>query len=75
MFTIVQDIDEDSLEDYLCGGAEDTMIKIMEHDKLPELGNLLEDLFTGLVHIDTLNDFLWHEAEFIYELLGIETDV
>ena len=54
-------------------GALDTLKDIEEADKEDELMCLLEEIFNGEIPTETeVNDFLWHDRDYIYELLGIE---
>lgn len=54
-------------------GALDTLKDIEEADKEDELMYLLEEIFNGDIPTETeVNDFLWHDRDYIYELLGIE---
>ena len=54
-------------------GALDTLKDIEEADKEDELMYLLEEIFTDTIPTETeVNDFLCHDRDYIYELLGIE---
>lgn len=68
-------IKEYSLENFNPGaGAIPTYNKIMEKGLENEFEDLMDELFPeGLTEME-LNDFLWFEDEYIYEMLGIDTE-
>ena len=54
-------------------GALDTLKDIEEADKEDELMYLLEEIFTDTIPTEIeVNDFLWHERDYIYESLGLD---
>ena len=53
-------------------GAKDTLNKLIELDKCEELEFILDDLYPDGLTETQLNDILWFEDEWIYEMLGIE---
>ena len=54
-------------------GALDTLKDIEEADKEDELMYLLEEIFTDIIPTETeVNDFLWHDRDYIYESLGLD---
>ena len=55
-------------------GAEDTLRRIWEEDKLDELDDLLESMYPEGTEIDetALNDWLWFNEDDVLELLGIQ---
>ena len=53
-------------------GAKDTLNKLIELDKCDELEFILDDLYPDGLSDTQLNDILWFEDEWIYEILGIE---
>ena len=53
-------------------GAKDTLNKLIELDKCDELEFILDDLYPDGLTDTQLNDILWFEDEWIYEMLGIE---
>lgn len=71
MLSIIKYIYDFELKDELWSGALDTLRIIIENDKLPELMNLLGELYPEPVEITTINDLLWFEDGFIYEQLGL----
>lgn len=55
-------------------GATDTKNTIIENDKVDEFDFLIEDLYPDGLSETALNDLLWFESEWIYEMLGISED-
>ena len=55
-------------------GATDTQEKIINKGKVDEFDNLIEELYPDGLTETTLNDLLWFEDEWIFEMLGIETE-
>lgn len=55
-------------------GAIDTFDRIKRAGKLPELENLIDELYGGEINEDELNDTLWFEADWVLETLGVEDD-
>ena len=55
-------------------GAVDTFDRIKRAGKLPELENLIDELYGGEINEDELNDTLWFEADWVLETLGVEDD-
>ena len=55
-------------------GAVDTQEKIINEGKADEFDNLIEELYPDDLTETTLNDLLWFEDEWIFEMLGIETE-
>ena len=54
-------------------GALDTLKDIEEADKEKELMYLLEEIFADTIPTETeVNDFLWHDRDYIYESLGLD---
>ena len=67
------EMDYRTLKNNSWSGALDTLKDIEEADKEDELMCLLEEIFNGEIPTETeVNDFLWHDRDYIYELLGIE---
>ena len=52
-------------------GAKDTLNKLIELDKCEELEFILEDTYPDGISETQLNDILWFESEWIYDMLGI----
>lgn len=58
-------------------GAKDTQKTIIEAGKDEEFDQLIEELYPDGLSETQLNDILWFEPDWIYEILGIneeETD-
>lgn len=68
-------IKEYSLENFNpWAGAIPTYNKIMEKGLENDFGYLVDELFPdGLTEME-LNDFLWFEDDYIYEMLGIDME-
>lgn len=60
------------LKDNSWSGALDTLKDIENADKEEELMQHLEDVFCGETPSETtVNDYLWHDREQVYEALGL----
>ena len=67
------EMDYRTLKNNSWSGALDTLKDIEEADKEDELMYLLEEVFADTTPTETeVNDFLWHERDYIYESLEIE---
>jgi len=55
-------------------GAVDTKNRIIENDKADEFDNLIEELYPDGLSETHLNDILWFEEEWIFEMLGISEE-
>ena len=75
MLSIVKEINHWELKDELWSGALDTLETIDQKDKVPDLMDLLEEMYPEPVGITTVNDLLWFEDEFLFEQLEIEQHV
>lgn len=53
-------------------GAIITYNRVAEADKLDELETMLEDIYPDGIDETELNDLLWFEDEWIYELLNMQ---
>ena len=53
-------------------GAKDTLNKLIELDKCDDLEFILDDLYPDGLTDTQLNDILWFESEWIYDILEIE---
>jgi len=71
MLSIVKEISGYQLKGELWSGALETLETIVEADKLPDLMDLLEEIYPEPVGITTLNDLLWFEEDFLFEQLSI----
>jgi len=52
-------------------GAVYTHETILKADKIGELADLINDIFPDGAEDVQINDFLWFDADFIFEHLGI----
>ena len=60
------------LADMVWSGATVTIVDIQRANKEDEFMNFLEDVFCDEVPTDTtVNDFIWHDRDYIYENLGL----
>lgn len=60
------------LKDHSWSGALDTLADIERADKEEELMQHLEEVFMDRTPTDTdVNDYLWHDREFVYEAVGL----
>lgn len=67
------EMDYRTLKNNSWSGALDTLKDIEEADKEDELMYFLEEIFADITPTETeLNDFLWHERDYIYESLGLD---
>lgn len=55
-------------------GAISTLDLLIEHDLTESMEDVLNELYPEGIDRTTLNDILWFEQEWIWEVLGIETD-
>ena len=55
-------------------GAKDTKETIINEGKIDEFDALIEELYPDGIDETHLNDLLWFEEDWVYEMLGIETD-
>ena len=61
-----------ALADMVWSGAVDTIADIQNTNKEDEFMNFLEAVFCDEVPTDTeVNDFIWHDRDYIYENLGL----
>ena len=72
MLSIVKDISGFELKAELWSGALDTLETITQADKLPDLVDLLEEMYPEPVSITTINDLLWFDDDFLFEQLDME---
>ena len=67
------EMDYRTLKNNSWSGALDTLKDIEEADKEDELMYFLEEIFADITPTETeLNDFLWHDRDYIYENLGLD---
>jgi hypothetical protein len=69
---IYKDFYADSFEAW--AGAVDTLNKILEEGKGEELEQLLDEIFPDGAEETEVNDLLWFDDEYVFEMLGIKTD-
>lgn len=55
-------------------GAVDTLETVTEHGKEDELMDLMEEVFQETPTETDVNDFLWFDTEYIFEVLGMEEE-
>ena len=73
MYVKIEMDDFRTLKNNSWSGALDTLKDIEEADKEDELMYFLEDIFADTTPTETeVNDFLWHERDYIYESLGLD---
>lgn len=66
---------EISLKDFeFWSGAKDTAERISDEGKWKELEELLEECYPEGISETKLNDLLWFEDDWIFEMLGISTE-
>ena len=72
---IYRDYDFNDLMDSCWSGAIDTLKTIQENDKEEELMSFLSlDVFSETPDLTEVNDLLWFDDEWIFEMLGIDPD-
>lgn len=69
---ISYDLDLERFEAW--SGAVNTLNTIIDEGKCDALEWLLEDLYPDGMTDTQLNDLLWFEPDWVFEMLGIETD-
>ena len=63
------------LKEHSWSGALDTLADIENAGKEEELMQHLEDMFADRTPTDTdVNDYLWHDREYVYEALGLNSN-
>ena len=55
-------------------GAVDTKKRIIDECKADEFDNLIEELYPDGLSETQLNDILWFEEDWIFEMLGISDE-
>lgn len=67
------EMDYRTLKNNSWSGALDTLKDIEEADKEDELMYFLEEIFADTTPTETeVNDFLWHDRDYIYVNLGLD---
>ena len=73
MYVKIEMDDFRTLKNNSWSGALDTLKDIEEADKEDELMYFLEEIFADTTPTETkVNDFLWHDRDYIYESLGLD---
>lgn len=66
---------EINLEDFEAwSGARDTLDAIIKAGKAQDMEAIIEDIYPDGIDETSLNDWLWFDAEQIYEMLGMESE-
>ena len=55
-------------------GAADTKERIIQEGKADEFDNLIDELYPDGLSETQLNDILWFEEDWIFEMLGISDE-
>ena len=72
---IYKDYNFNDLMNNCWSGALETLNKVQENDKEEELMFLLEtDCFSDTPDLTDVNDLLWLESDWVFEMLGIEDE-
>ena len=72
---VKEEINFNFLYDKCWSGAEDTIRTIYNANKEDAFMELLEETFSDdIPELVAVNDFLWHDSDFIYETLGIKDE-
>lgn len=75
MLPIIKEYSFEDLKEMVWSGAVHTIEVIEEHGLEDELMMFLEDLTSEEDVTDTaINDILWHDASYVFEVLGIEEE-
>lgn len=69
---IYEDFDLESFETW--SGATDTKESIINAGKAAEFNALCDDIFPDGCTNTQMNDFLWFDTSYIYDLLGLDED-
>ena len=73
--TVTNELDFNDLMNQCWSGALETLRTISENDKEDELMSLLSmDCFSDTPDLTEVNDLLWFEDKWIFEMLGISDD-
>jgi hypothetical protein len=55
-------------------GAKETKERILSEGKATQFDDLIDELYPDGLSETHLNDILWFESEWVYEMLGIEEE-
>lgn len=69
---VKMEINFEDLKKMCWSGAIDTLQTIEENGKENELMSILGDIFIEIPTTTQINDFLWFEDKYIFEILKIE---
>ena len=69
---IYKDFEADTFEAW--SGAVDTLDRILEEGKGAELEELLDEIFPDGAEETEVNDLLWFDDEYVFEMLGISNE-
>lgn len=72
MQTILKDIDLNFFNAW--SGATDTKETIINEGKTQEFNQLINEIYLDGIEETQLNDILWFEEDWIFEMLGIEEE-
>lgn len=73
--TVTNELDFHDLMNQCWSGAVDTLNTIYDNDKEEELMSLLAlDCFGSTPSITEVNDLLWFESDWVFEMLGISEE-
>lgn len=72
----MQIIQEVAVQDFEAwAGGVDTLQTIIDNNMAVEFEQLIEELYPDGVTETQVNDILWHESEYVYDVLGIEEEL
>lgn len=74
MIRVIDDMDFDEIRRTSWCGAVATVNRITEEGKEDEFCNLIEECYPEGIDRTSLNDILWFEEDWIFEMLGIKDD-
>lgn len=74
MIRVIDDMDFDEIRRTSWCGAISTANRITEEGKEDEFCNLIEECYPEGIDRTSLNDILWFEEDWIFEMLGIKDE-
>lgn len=61
------------IENFKCwSGAEYAYDAIIRNEKEAEFNAIIDDLYPEGIDETTLNDILWHDRDWVYDILGLD---
>lgn len=69
---IYKEFEADTFEAW--SGAVDTLDRILNEDKGEELEQLLDEIFPDGAEETEVNDLLWFDSDYVFEMLGISSE-